>query len=244
MSTQVLQPVAEPKPEQPDKDQLQVVEGGKSQLKFYERWILNVLKLGDIPRHMAFIMDGNRRFAKSINLKPKMGHKFGFDALLRCLEWCLHLQVKVVSVFAFSIENFQRSKEEVDFIMEIGKNNLKKLSEHQNFFDKNQIQIKICGDISLCDSELQVALRQCMDSTKNNTKLLLNICFSYNSTHEIEYAASNIIKQVQEGKLRVQDVNYQVFWNNLYISDAPDIVVRTSNEIRLSNFMTVQSTFS
>ncbi|EGR34367.1 hypothetical protein IMG5_014640 [Ichthyophthirius multifiliis] len=178
-------------------------------------------------------MDGNRRFASKKNLPKTQGHYSGLNSLKQCLEWCLNLGVNQVSVFAFAIENFKRSQEEIEVLMNLAKKNLLEMAQKDEFLQQNNIKVNICGNIKLCKEDVQEAMKKIEELTKQNTKLQLDICFAYNSTFEIDNSIQNIIKQ--------EDISIENFKKNLLIQNNPDIIVRTSNEIRLSNFMIFQS---
>ncbi|ORX84905.1 Di-trans-poly-cis-decaprenylcistransferase [Anaeromyces robustus] len=206
----------------------------------YYKWCLNVLKRNEIPKHIAFIMDGNRRYARASNIKPYVAHLRGFESLEYNLEWLLYLGVKVVTVYAFSIENFKRTPSEVNAIFEVTKLKIKEFMTQGKFLAENGIKFRLLGDTSLLPDDLMDIANKSMEYTKNNDRFILNICFAYTSRYEITHAIKNIVQEVQEEKLNVNDITEETISNHLLTyKDCPsvDILVRTSNETRFSDFM-------
>lgn len=198
-------------------------------MHFFHRWVLKLLSAGIAPKHIAFIMDGNRRYASKKGIEKLQGHKEGLESLKRTLEWCLLLGISEVSVFAFAIENFKRDSKEVDYLMELAQKSLLEMSQNQGFLSENKVKVKICGNLSLLKQDVRDSMDEVMKNTKENNKLLLNICFAYNSDYELN-----------EAFLKTTEGTVQDFNNQLLIPSSPDILIRTSNEIRLSNFMIYQ----
>lgn len=162
-------------------------------LGFLERLLCRVLAQGRVPKHIAFIMDGNRRHAKSLKKSAIEGHKLGVESMKRCLLICLELGVEVATLFAFAIENFNRSEEEVNGLMELVKRNFVELSKEQGFFQEKQIRVKVVGDHSLVREDVRQCINSIEKSTESHTKLLVNVCFAYNSTYEIDRASSEAL---------------------------------------------------
>lgn len=212
--------------------------------------MVNVLNKGSIPKHIAFIMDGNRRYATSIGQRKVKGHEFGFESLKKCLEWCMELGVKMVSLYAFSIDNFQRGKEEVEVLMGMARDKLKEISENNEFLQKHSINTKVYGNLDLAPKDVREAMELVMKRTEKNTRMHLNICFCYDSTYEIERAINLYHEDtsnkatVKDSELRRPEIAREVLKKYLLIPDEPDILVRTSSEVRLSNFMLFQCTTS
>ncbi len=219
-------------------------------IKFYEKFILNVLNKGAIPKHIAFIMDGNRRYAVTHGKRKVEGHGVGFQSLKKTLEWCMELGVKEVSIFAFSIDNFQREKEEVDVLMELARDKLKEISENNEFLQKNSVKTSIVGNLDLLPEDVRETMELVMKRTEKNNKLQMNICFSYDFTYEIERAIA-LYQKEKEGKERTKQdeieetrISREIMNKYMLIKSEPDILVRTSNEIRFSNFMLSQCSSS
>lgn len=218
-------------------------------MKFYEKFAISILKQGSVPRHMAFIMDGNRRSATKKGLKKSKGHELGFESLKRCLEWCLHLGVKIVTVYAFSIDNFKRDKDEVDTIMRLAKEKLLAIAQENEFLAKNDIKVKFCGDLNRVQPDVKQSLEEVEQLTSKYNSLLLNICFSYDSQFELDTAVKSFLKNEDTTKYSTKNAKelakvHQKFKEHLLVKDDVDLLVRTSNEIRLSDFLIFQSAFS
>jgi len=216
--------------------------------KYLESWYhwfaTGVLKCGPLPSHIAFIMDGNRRFARKINKDTKTGHIMGEHKLQETLQWCLDIGIKTVTVFAWSTENFKRPKEEVDTLMKLAEKKCTELLKDENIL--NNTRIRIFGDTTLLPQELQNVIAKAVYITRNNTKAFFNVCFSYTSSDEITKAIKNITQAVECGSLQPCDITAYLFEQNLYSQGCtePDVVVRTSGEIRLSDFLLWQSSYS
>lgn len=212
----------------------------QTNLWFYEKWLINILKTGHLPKHLAFIMDGNRRFAKNKKQSKAYGHEQGLNSLKKCLEWCLNLGIEMVSVFAFAIENFNREKEEIETLFKLAKVNLYEMAQNNNFLQKHSIKVCIVGDLSLLPKDVEERMIEIMKMTENNDKMTLNICFSYNSTFEIENALSSLKNDLDKDLIKLEEITPKLFTEKLLIKTPPDMIIRTSNEIRLSNFMLFQ----
>eukprot|EP01122_Echinamoeba_exundans_P016348 TRINITY_DN8251_c0_g1_i1.p1 TRINITY_DN8251_c0_g1~~TRINITY_DN8251_c0_g1_i1.p1 ORF type:complete len:308 (+),score=36.62 TRINITY_DN8251_c0_g1_i1:38-961(+) len=209
------------------------------------KWALSkAIQCGPIPKHVAFIMDGNRRFARKTHSQLAEGHSAGEKKLQETLQWCLDLGIQEVTVFAFSIENFKRSEEEVHYLMDLAGKKVKELISHPDFRVRNRI--RVYGDLRLLPSELQSSIAEAMHMSRNNPGAVLNICFSYTSTHEITHAVRKIAEGVQGGYLKPDDIDIDLIEQCLYThGSAPiDLLIRTSGEIRLSDFLLWQSSTS
>ncbi|EPS41931.1 hypothetical protein H072_4098 [Dactylellina haptotyla CBS 200.50] len=155
--------------------------------------LIGALRQGPIPQHVAFVMDGNRRFARQSHIETTEGHNLGFEALAKILEICYKAGVKVVTIYAFSIENFKRSKYEVDALMDIAKIKLSQLSQHGDLLDRYGAKIRILGHRSLVNQDVLEAIDRAMELTKHNDKAILNVCFPYTSRDEITSAVQSIV---------------------------------------------------
>ncbi|KAK6533209.1 cis-prenyltransferase [Arthrobotrys megalospora] len=155
--------------------------------------LIGALRQGPIPQHVAFVMDGNRRFARQSHIETTEGHNLGFEALAKILEICYKAGVKVVTIYAFSIENFKRSKYEVDALMDIAKIKLSQLSQHGDLLDRYGAKIRILGHRSLVNQEVLDAIDRATELTKHNNKAVLNVCFPYTSRDEITSAIQSIV---------------------------------------------------
>uniref|UniRef100_G1TCS2 Alkyl transferase n=1 Tax=Oryctolagus cuniculus TaxID=9986 RepID=G1TCS2_RABIT len=184
----------------------------EGELSLWERFCANIIKAGPMPKHIAFIMDGNRRYAKKCQVERQEGHSQGFNKLAETLRWCLNLGILEVTVYAFSIENFKRSKSEVDGLMDLARQKFSRLMEEQEKLQKHGVCIRVLGDLHLLPLDLQELIAQAVRATKN-----------YNN-----------------------DVSESLLDKCLYTSHSPhpDILIRTSGEVRLSDFLLWQTSHS
>ncbi|XP_043362024.1 dehydrodolichyl diphosphate synthase complex subunit DHDDS isoform X5 [Dermochelys coriacea] len=211
----------------------------EGELTIIERFCANVIKAGPMPRHVAFIMDGNRRYAQKCHVKRQQGHSEGFDKLAQTLRWCLNLDIREVTVYAFSIENFKRSKEEVDGLMELARQKFSRLLEEQENLKKHGVRIRVLGDLPLLPLDIQELIAQAVLATRNYNKCFLNVCFAYTSRHEISNAVREMAWGVEQGLLEPSDVSESLLDKCLYTNNSPnpDLLIRTSGEVRLSDFL-------
>ncbi|KAI9788361.1 MAG: cis-prenyltransferase [Peltula sp. TS41687] len=168
------------------------VEWGVRQLR---ELLIGALRRGPIPRHVAFVMDGNRRFARHHDIETVEGHNLGFEALAKILEVCYKSGVKVVTIYAFSIENFKRSKYEVDALMDMAKVKLSQLSQHGDLLDRYGARIRILGQRNLVKPDVLEAIDRAVELTSRNGKAILNVCFPYTSRNEITNAICETVAE-------------------------------------------------
>uniref|UniRef100_A0A8D1J7M1 Alkyl transferase n=2 Tax=Sus scrofa TaxID=9823 RepID=A0A8D1J7M1_PIG len=182
----------------------------EGELSFWERFCANIIKAGPMPKHIAFIMDGNRRYARKCQVERQEGHSQGFNKLAETLRWCLNLGVLEVTVYAFSIENFKRSKSEVDGLMDLARQKFSRLMEEQEKLQKHGVCIRVLGDLHLLPLDLQELIAQAVQATKNYNRCFLNVCFAYTSRHEISNAVREMAWGVEQGLL---DPRYPQLWS-------------------------------
>lgn len=196
-----------------------------------------------LPKHIAIIMDGNRRWAKSKGLDSKLGHKEGAKALENIVLYANKIGIKYLTVYAFSTENWKRTEEEVKAIMIILQNYLDRFSKKA---DADNIKINILGDIEVLNDGLKKQIKNVIEKTKNNTGLVLNIAFNYGGRAEIIKATKEIAKKVQEHELNIEEINEEEFEKHLYTAGQPnpDLLIRTSGELRTSNFLPWQLVYA
>ena len=196
----------------------------------------------NLPEHIAIIMDGNRRWAKKNNLNTPQGHKEGAENLKRIAKFANKIGIKYLTVYAFSTENWKRSQEEVGAIMKLLKFYL---LDFFNWSDEN-IKINVLGRIAELPKDLKDQIHKIEEKTKNNTGLVLNICFNYGGRDEIVTATKNIAQKVLDGELNIEDINERLFSDYLYTANQPDpdLLIRTSGEERISNFLPWQISYS
>ncbi|XP_059810659.1 dehydrodolichyl diphosphate synthase complex subunit DHDDS isoform X2 [Hypanus sabinus] len=204
----------------------------EAELNFVERLCASVLKVGPMPKHVAFIMDGNRRYAQKCRVEREQGHSQGFEKLAETLRWCLNLNIREVTVYAFSIENFKRSKEEVDGLMELARQKFTRLLEEQENLKKYGVHIRVLGNLTLLPVDIQELIAQAVLATQSYNKCFLNVCFAYTSRHEITSAVREMALGVEEGLLRPSDLCEALLGKCLYSSSSPDpdLLIRTSGE--------------
>lgn len=188
-----------------------------------------------IPYHIGIILDGNGRWATERGLKRSEGHKAGFETLKILSKHVFTRGVKVLSVFAFSTENFNRTKDEVDYLMNLF---LKGFKSSIKEFNKNNIKVVFSGRKEPLSDKVYESMKSLEKETLNNTGGILNICLNYGGQTEIVDTTKKLINDVLNGKLKTEDITPEIFMKNLY-NDLPpiDFLIRTSGEIRISNFM-------
>ncbi len=190
-------------------------------------------------KHIAIIMDGNRRWAKERFLPTAMGHKEGVNALKRTLTACKDYGIKYLTVYAFSTENWNRSKDEVEFLMKLLFQTLK---DEILDLNKNEIKVKFIGDLSALSDSLQSLLYETENDTKDNQGVNLQVAFNYGSKNEIV----NAVKQIIKNNVKIEDITEDLISSYLYTANIPDpdLLIRTGGEMRISNFLTYQSAYS
>lgn len=200
-------------------------------------------QLENLPTHIAIIMDGNRRWAKKRKLDPRLGHKKGAETLENIVRYCNKIGIKYLTVYAFSTENWKRSKEEVGALMLLLQNYLDDFAKRA---DTENIRIKMLGNRQELSEGLLKSLDNAIERTKNNTGVTFNIAFNYGGRDEIVKAVRKISNEVKEKNISVEDINEELISNNLYTRDIPDpdLMIRTSGEMRTSNFLPWQLVYS
>lgn len=195
------------------------------------------------PKHIGIILDGNRRWAKARGLKPTEGHKAGAEAVKNIVKYAYDCGLKYLTVYAFSTENWKRDKAEVALLMKLLDKFTTELLESD---EKREIKIKVYGDISALDKNLQEKILKLEKKTEKNEKMVFGICLNYGGRNEIVKAVKEIANELKNGKITEDEIDDKMISNHLYTKDIPDpdFIIRTSNEYRLSNFLTWQSTYS
>ena len=201
------------------------------------------INIENLPTHIAIILDGNRRWAKNRGLTTLQGHTAGFDNLETIAKFCNKIGIKYLTVYAFSTENWKRSKEEVAWLMNIFKNNVDRYLAKK---DTENIKIRIIGEKENVPENLKPRIEKIMKKTENNTGLTLNICFNYGGRAEIVHATKAIAQKVKNGELKIEDITEKTISDNIYTAGQPDpdLMIRTSHELRVSNFLTWQLTYT
>jgi len=204
--------------------------------------IIDLVKQTNL-KHIAVIMDGNRRWAKEKGFPSAVGHKKGVDALKKTVYACDDYGIKYLTVYAFSTENWNRKPEEVDFLMNLLGNTIKNELKELN---DNGVVISFLGDLTKLNPKLQDILYNAVETTKNNTGVHLQIAFNYGARDEILHAIKNISTKVKAGELNPDDINEATISNELYTKDIPDpdLLIRTGGEVRISNYLLWQIAYS
>lgn len=194
---------------------------------------------GNIPQHIAIIMDGNRRWAKNKGLPTNLGHKEGYETFKKVADYCKKIGVKYLTVYAFSTENWKRSIDEVNGLMELLRFGI---SREQNRLKKKDFKIKVIGRISDLPEDLQHSIKEAEENTKENTGGIVNVAISYGGKAEIVDAIKTIIDKNYNSK----DITEELITDYSYLFDqpAPDLIIRTGGEKRLSNFLMWHSGYS
>lgn len=197
----------------------------------------------NLPKHIAIIMDGNRRWAKQRGLTTKDGHKAGSKNLETIAIFCNEIGIKYLTVYAFSTENWKRSQEEVSTLMFILKANLDSMLRKM---DLKNIKIRVIGEKENIPKDIAGKINKLVEKTKNNTGLVLNIAFNYGGRAELVHSVKAIAEKAKNGEINIEDINEEMISNNIYTAGQPDpdLMIRTSRELRTSNFLPWQLTYT
>ncbi|CAN1828838.1 Dehydrodolichyl diphosphate synthase 6 [Linum perenne] len=201
--------------------------------------------MGPIPTHYSFIMDGNRRYAKKMNMEEGAGHRAGFFALVSVLKCCYELGVKYISIYAFSIDNFKRRPDEVKTIMDLILEKTEGLLEEGSIADQYGVRVYFVGNLKLLNDRMRNAAEEVMKATAHNTKCVLLICIAYTSYDEIVHSVRESCRDKLEeercsSEIKVDDIEKHMY---MAVAPDPDILLRSSGEMRLSNYLLWQTTY-
>ena len=205
--------------------------------------ILNDIDKELMPKHIAIIMDGNRRWAKEKGIDTKLGHKAGAETLEKIANFANKIGLKYMTVYAFSTENWKRTKEEVGALMLLLNAYLDKFLNKEGL---RNIKIRVLGDIENLDKGLQESIKKIVEKSKNNTGLTLNIAFNYGGRAELVRAVKKISQEVSKNELSLEDINEELVSSNLYTNGEPDpdLLIRPGGELRISNFLLWQLAYT
>jgi undecaprenyl diphosphate synthase len=203
----------------------------------------NLKKSGEIPRHIAIIMDGNGRWARKRGLPRVAGHKRGVETVRDIVEACAQVGVKFLTLYTFSTENWKRPKDEVSTLMRLL---LKSLKDRADELNENNIKLTTIGDVNAFPEVVQKRLYEDIERTKNNKRMTLNLALSYSGRWELLEAIKNIGRQIEQGKLNIDQINEQLVSESLTTKNIPDpdLLIRTSGEFRVSNFLLWQIAYT
>ncbi|CAG7590199.1 isoprenyl transferase [Peptoniphilus senegalensis] len=207
-------------------------------MNYYEK-----LDLENIPKHVGIIMDGNGRWAKNRNMPRTFGHKEGTKRVIEIVEAAYKINIKSLTLYAFSTENWKRPSDEISKLMDLLAFYIKSQLEK---IKKNNVKIKVLGDYTVFPEQIVKLINGALQETKSNDKMILNIGLNYGGQSEIVRASKNIYKDIISGKINIDDINTESFKDYLYTSgqDDLDLLIRPSGELRVSNFLLYQLAYS
>jgi tritrans,polycis-undecaprenyl-diphosphate synthase [geranylgeranyl-diphosphate specific] len=215
--------------------------------KLYEKWLWYQVKPGLKPEHVAIILDGNRRWASNKSMIPWIGHRHGADNVDELMDWCIELDVKSITLYAFSTENFSRPVKEVEEIMKLIEEKLCSIIDSERIHG-NKVRVKAIGRLDLLPESTQEVIHRVEEATKMYDSVFLNVALAYGGRAEIVDATKEIAKKAVNGELNPEKINEKVFEQYLYTAHMPkqdaDLIIRTSGEERLSGFLSWQSAYS
>jgi tritrans,polycis-undecaprenyl-diphosphate synthase [geranylgeranyl-diphosphate specific] len=196
-----------------------------------------------IPKHIAIILDGNRRLAKRLMMKPWKGHEWGAEKVRKLIDWADELGIMELTLYTFSIQNFNRPKDEFDYLMRLFQKEGEDLLNDPKLMER-QIRINFIGRIHLFPKTVSEVMQQLMEKTKENGRMIVNFAMAYGGREEVIDATKKIAEELVKGTLSVDDINEEVFSRQLYNRSEPDLIIRTGGEKRTSNFLIWQSNYS
>jgi len=211
----------------------------------YEAKLEKEVLSGEMPRHLAIIMDGNRRFAREMGMEPNSGHVKGREKLEEVIGWCQSAGIRVLTVYAFSTENFSRDEDEVELLMEMFEEKFRALGDAERIH-KNKIRIKVLGDREMLPRGVQESIGYVEERTKDYDQNFYNIAIAYGGRQEIVYALKQVAAKVKAGEVEVDEIDEKMISQHMYTAHVPDpdLVLRTSGEVRISNFLLWQMAYS
>jgi tritrans,polycis-undecaprenyl-diphosphate synthase [geranylgeranyl-diphosphate specific] len=215
--------------------------------KIYGAWLRRQIDSETLPKHIGVVLDGNRRWATARDMIPWHGHKEGAMKVRKFLEWCLDIGVRTITLYAFSTENFDRPSDEVQELMTIYEENLSELL-HSDVIHKNKVRVSVIGRTNLLPEKIQGLIHEMNILTKDYADFYLNIALAYGGRAEIVDAVKLIASKVADGAVASADIDEALIEKHLYTSylpqPEPDLIIRTSGEARLSNFLIWQAAYS
>ena len=199
-----------------------------------------------VPKHIGIILDGNRRFAKKLSKEPWKGHELGAEKFKQFLEWSFEAGIEEVTAYSFSLQNFNRTQEEIMHIMDILRKELENqlTPAKQKELKEKGIKWNIIGRLHMLPKVIYDLSQQLMDATKDNKKKRINLAIAYGGREEIVEAVKKIAREAQEGKIKPTQIDENTIAERLWLNSDPDLIIRTGGEKRTSNFLPWQSTYS
>ena len=230
---------------------LGLTETNNVQYTWLQRCACNVIRYGctNRPRHIAIVMDGNRRFAREHHYDRAHGHALGADKLFDVCQWCYDLGINELSVYAFSLENSKRSQDEIDTLMDIARRKLNEIEKSLEKIHEQKICIRVIGNLELLPEDIRQSSYRLMKATDQYQNFTLNVCLYYTSRNEMTNVIKDLAKGCEKDLIHIDDIDDDLIMQSLIISTSqshhfPDIFLRTSGELRLSDFMLLQCRFS
>nr|WP_048196501.1 polyprenyl diphosphate synthase [Candidatus Nitrosotenuis uzonensis] len=213
----------------------------------YTKRLESEIRKGEIPNHLAVILDGNRRWAKKALAASEVGHHIGADAVENLLDWCEELDIKIITLYVLSTENLARADKELDYLFDLIHQRLEKLYNDPRIH-KNKMRVKAIGRTELLPDFINDVLNRLDETTKNYDRHYLNIAIAYGGQMELVDAVKKIAAKVRDGTLEINDINKETVESNLYTAhlpqSSPDLILRTSGEQRMSGFLLWQGAYS
>jgi len=189
------------------------------------------------PKHIAIILDGNRRYAKKVGIPQLMGHEKGYNKIIDLLKWCTDLGIKEITLYCFSTENFNRNKKEVGYLFNLFRKNIDNFKKDKTIHD-NKVKISFIGRLSMFPEDMQKSMKEVMEITKNYNNYKFNLALAYGARSEIVDAFKKILNE------NLKDIDEDIITKHLYIPDDVDIFIRPGGEKRISNFLLWQSSYA
>jgi tritrans,polycis-undecaprenyl-diphosphate synthase [geranylgeranyl-diphosphate specific] len=194
-------------------------------------------------KHVGIILDGNRRFARKLMLEPWKGHEFGKKKIEKLFDWCKEFDIKELTLYCFSMQNFNRPKKEFDYLMKIFRNAFEELKNDSKVHDE-KIQINFIGRTHLLPKDVYDKTKELESETKDYSNYKVNFALAYGGREEIIDAVKDLGRQIEDGKIDPKELNEDNFSKFLYMNSEPDLIIRTGGDHRTSNFLVWQSTYS
>lgn len=230
---------------------LTLTETNTVHYSWLQRCACNIIRYGctNRPRHIAIVMDGNRRFAREHHYDRAHGHALGAEKLFDVCQWCYDVGINELSVYAFSLENLKRSQDEIDTLMDIARRKLNEIEKSLDKIHEQKICIRVIGNLDLLPEDIRQSSYRLMKATDHYENFILNVCLYYTSRNEMTNVIKDLAKGCEKDLIRIDDIDDDLIVQSLIISTSqthhfPDIFLRTSGELRLSDFMLLQCRFS
>ena len=213
--------------------------------KIYEKRLERQIKKGQVPKHLAVIMDGNRRYAENLGILPHEGHIKGKSTLENLSDWCRHLGIRYLTVYAFSLENFDRDEKELSPLMDLFEESFRSAGDDPRVH-QNKVRVRAIGHREMLPDKVVKAIEYAESKTKDYNDFNYNLAVAYGGRQELVRSMEKIAEKVKDGKIIPSEIDADLISSNLYTSGLPDpdLILRTSGEERISNFLLWQIAYS